>query len=57
MWQSRAEACVLGLFRRSSEIGFLVSDDLFAGVSRGQSPRYGLFQTTFAVNAPAVRCV
>ncbi|WP_141744895.1 hypothetical protein [Morococcus cerebrosus] len=51
LWLLRAEACVWGLFRRSSEIGFLVSDDLFAGVFRGQSPRYGRFQTTFWVGA------
>ena len=72
----RVAACVMGLFRRSSETGFWVSDDLFAGVFRGRSPRYGRFQTTFgvgagswlepmpwsfqttfAVSAPAVRCV
>ena len=39
----RVAACVMGLFRRSSETGFWVSDDLFAGVFRGQSPRYGCF--------------
>ena len=41
--QLRVAACVMGLFRRSSETGFSVSDDLFAGVFRGQSPRYGRF--------------
>ena len=45
--QSRVAACVMGLFRRSSETGFSVSDDLFAGVFRGQSPRYGLLQRDF----------
>ena len=39
----RVAACVMGLFRRSSETGFGVSDDLFAGVFRGRSPRYGCF--------------
>jgi amiloride-sensitive sodium channel subunit gamma (epithelial Na(+)channel subunit gamma) len=47
----RVAACVMGLFRRSSETGFGVSDDLFAGVFRGQSPRYGRFQTTFGIGA------
>ena len=39
----RVAACGMGLFRRSSETGFSVSDDLFAGVFRGQSSRYGCF--------------
>ncbi|WP_311151959.1 hypothetical protein [Neisseria sicca] len=35
----------------SSETGFWVSDDLFADAFRGQSPRYGRFQTTFGIGA------
>ncbi|WP_241361558.1 hypothetical protein, partial [Escherichia coli] len=39
----RVAACGIGLFRRSSETGFSVSDDLFADVFSGQSPRYGFY--------------